>query len=158
MMVDPLGGFCAMVEISELSDEKEALAKGSDEPLAQFCSGFYGGDDDTEMPLGAFVVFTEVTAVEKKDGKEPDTYIKRITGKYGRDFAKLIRKHGLGEVTVLRTRINPNHTNPRHYVRPYVWTVKQDKLKKWFLAYRETPAGVTFKRAKTRSYYDEDFF
>ena len=157
MIVDPLSGCCAMVEIYELSDDKEALAKGSDEPLAQFCLEFYDGDQP-ENPLGAFVVFTEVTAVEKKDGKEPDTYIKRITGKYGRDFAKLIRKHGLGEVTVLRTRINPNHTNPRHYVRPYVWTVKQDKLKKWFLAYQETSAGATFKRAQTRSYYDEDFF
>lgn len=48
---------------------------------------------------------------------------------YGRDFARFITSHKLGEVICTGRHINPNSSN---LLRAWIWTVDWDQLRTWY--------------------------
>lgn len=69
---------------------------------------FYGGQKYGH----AYAVFTDHT-----NGKT-----------YGKALAKYIKENGLGTVTAMRSKMNPNSGN---VIKLYVWTVNRQAMTKW---------------------------
>lgn len=96
---------CGITEIQGLSDHRN-----SEEALKEFCR--IAGGYDWEWRF-RFAVFTEA-------GGKKSTY--------GKNFARYIEKHGLGEVVATKTKVNPNSGNP---LKAFVWTMNIPALKSW---------------------------
>ena len=106
-------GCCAFNEIRGLSQHRTAP-----EALREFCRQTF--TQFGHRKVGAFYIFTAV--VKSNDS---------LAGKYGDNFAKLIAKNKLGEVTATMVRTNRRNV-PNHHVQGWVWAPSEPQLKAWW--------------------------
>jgi|SRR6267154_3043250 len=124
---------CAVNEIAHLSDHtnpREAMKAWCETELGGVRDYDYYGDDSDVVPF-SFYIFTGV--IKHTDGTRP-----KFNGKYGPNFAKLIKRYKLGKLTqsVLRSnRVN----HPKHFVRIWTWAPSIRNCKKWYK--KEFPNG-----------------
>jgi len=71
--------------------------------------------------VGAFYIFTAVVK-STRDG---------LAGKYGDNFAKLIKDKKLGDVTATMVRVNRRNV-PGHHIQGWVWAPSEANLKTWW--------------------------
>lgn len=114
-------GCCAVKEICDLSAHRTARAA-----MQAFCKShkYYG--EDKLGSISAFVTFTGVTKITKREYEQPSAPT------YGQTFAKFIIDNNLGAVSESVSRVNRcNH--PNHTVKVWVWCPSIKNLNAWWI-------------------------
>lgn len=124
-------GCCAVREICNLSSEpnaKTAMKNWCEYELMDEDDSdyhYYPGEERYRQIPYAFYTFTGV--IKHTDGRSRPPQ----NGRYGPEFARLIKRYKLGKLTqsVLRAnRVN----DPQHFVRIWTWAPSIKNCKKWY--------------------------
>lgn len=106
---------CAFNEIRGLSGHRSAP-----DAMRAFCRQSF--TQFGHRRIGAFYIFTAVVKSTRTDS---------LVGKYGDNFAKLIKDKKLGDVTATMVRVNRRNV-PGHHIQGWVWAPSEAKLKSWW--------------------------